>query len=116
MGDVIDQDTFIFTLKNQHNIPPTKFTKNSSRTSDRSIYNYPTYGPIFGKGYDLWFCNKSDLRGGVKCKFPSTFSDTTGKGSSLFSRDSSGEFYGYYLATASEVEVYRVVGEAKDVW
>eukprot|EP01125_Pyxidicula_operculata_P008705 TRINITY_DN2896_c1_g2_i3.p1 TRINITY_DN2896_c1_g2~~TRINITY_DN2896_c1_g2_i3.p1 ORF type:complete len:148 (+),score=42.80 TRINITY_DN2896_c1_g2_i3:1-444(+) len=32
--DAIDKDTFIFTLKNQHNIPPTKFTRNPFKQSN----------------------------------------------------------------------------------
>ncbi|KAK8797557.1 hypothetical protein WA158_005903 [Blastocystis sp. Blastoise] len=43
---------FLFTLSNEHGIPPTKY---DYINSDRSyaIYCYSSYGPIFGGGHDI---------------------------------------------------------------
>eukprot|EP01125_Pyxidicula_operculata_P008702 TRINITY_DN2896_c1_g1_i2.p1 TRINITY_DN2896_c1_g1~~TRINITY_DN2896_c1_g1_i2.p1 ORF type:complete len:201 (+),score=37.88 TRINITY_DN2896_c1_g1_i2:16-618(+) len=103
---VQDQDTFIFTLKNQHNIPPTKFMRNPLQEYDASILNNELFGPSFGD-YDLFLFNYFN-EGGVGSNFPTTFVDTTGKRDSLFCRDSKRDRFDNLYTTASEVEVYRV--------
>lgn len=46
-------ESFIFTLTNPHNIPPTKYHRNPQ--SQSAIYCDPAYGPTFGDGCTLWF-------------------------------------------------------------
>ena len=41
-----DSEAFIFTLKNPHGVPPTRFMKR--KESDCTIYCNPNNGPIFG--------------------------------------------------------------------
>jgi len=72
---VTDAKAFIFTIKNPHNIPPTKYLSNGSQ----SIYDHSTRLPTFGGGHDLYV-------NGATCtvNFPHSYSDTTGNGSSTF--------------------------------
>jgi len=78
----VNQQCFIFTLTNPHNIPPTKFMH---KTSDKSysIYDVASHGPTFGGGYDITVssgCNSNENN----FNFPYTYEDTTGKGSNTF--------------------------------
>lgn len=41
-----DDNAFIFTLKNPHHVPPTRYMKRSE--SPNAIYCNPQTGPIFG--------------------------------------------------------------------
>ncbi|KAK8797559.1 hypothetical protein WA158_005905 [Blastocystis sp. Blastoise] len=43
---------FLFTLTNEHGIPPTKYDYINSDRS-KAIYCYSSYGPIFGGGHDI---------------------------------------------------------------
>ena len=48
-------------MKNPHGVEPTRFLK--KKDSNRAIYCFPIYGPIFGYGYDIWIednCNRND--------------------------------------------------------
>ncbi len=41
-----DPEAFIFTLKNPHNVHPTKYNKKNN--TYEAIYCHPNYGPFFG--------------------------------------------------------------------
>jgi hypothetical protein len=64
--------TFIFTLTNPYNIPPTQYFLKDRNFAE--IYDNSSYGPCFGG---------SDIRIGFECgnhhNFPTIFDDTTGK-------------------------------------
>ena len=52
-----EQDSFIFTLKNPHDVAPTRFVKR--KDSKYSIYCNPTKGPSFGY-WDIWIDDECD--------------------------------------------------------
>ena len=53
-----DKKAFIFTLKNPHGVPPTRFMKKKDK---RAIIFIPNYGPYFyGNIYISDLCNKEN--------------------------------------------------------
>ncbi|KAK8791051.1 hypothetical protein WA158_005682 [Blastocystis sp. Blastoise] len=50
---------FLFTLSNEHNIPPTKY-KYIHDDRNKGIYCDPHYGPRFGGGHDIYICDQCD--------------------------------------------------------
>ena len=72
-------DTFIFTLSNIYNIPPTKF---NLKIDKNGVYHHPNEGPVFGNNaiyIDKDFKGKSNIS-----YFPDNFEDNTKKGNSIF--------------------------------
>ncbi|KAK8803641.1 hypothetical protein WA158_001335 [Blastocystis sp. Blastoise] len=52
---------FLFTLSNEHGIPPTKYDYSSSNRN-RGIYRNINYGPTFGEGNDIAIVDQCDLK------------------------------------------------------
>lgn len=50
----------LFTLRNQHNYPPTMLPVNTAMSD--AIYCSSTCGPTFGGGHDLHICDNSNAR------------------------------------------------------
>lgn len=48
-----DPNSFLFTIKNQHNISPIKIGLNQSLVG-YALYAHPQYGPTFGGGHDIY--------------------------------------------------------------
>lgn len=98
-----DPSAFIFTLSNPHQLPATKYTLNTKPT-DNAIHCHPANGPCFGgvaKGAcDIMIATNSNQNTHSCFSFPSTFTDTTGKGNKTFT--------GTIYFKTSEVEVYSV--------
>lgn len=88
--------TFLFTLVNPHGVPPTKLPQ-LSPIEECSMHNNPSHGPVFGSGYDMFIADQCHL---TTCyfNFPTSFSDPTKKGNTLF--------VGAARITVAEVEVY----------
>ncbi|CAF1082439.1 unnamed protein product [Rotaria magnacalcarata] len=95
-----DPKAFVFTLKNPHSIPPTRFLVKSGYES-YALYAYASYGPTFGNGPDILVPDRSNLVKGT-FKFGSTYTDTTGRGSATFTGSSSFEI--------GEILVYQLFG------
>ena len=80
-----------------YNISPTKFPNSDTKYS---IYNYPSYGPIFGNsGFDI----------GIKfsdcfTNFPNAYKDVLGKGYSIFKGDNDN-----YYFVLKEIEVFKLI-------
>jgi hypothetical protein len=91
--------SFIFTLFNPHNIPPTKYTP-TSQVFD--VCHSMTNGPCFGgiSQYDIKVVSNSNESIASYSNF-CTFADTTGKGPATFT---GGENF-----TTNEIEVYSVI-------
>jgi len=87
-----DQRTFIFTIKNPHNIPPTKYTYTNN---GNAVYDHASYLSTFGGGHDFYVSGNT-----CSVAFPTSYSDTTGKGSATF--------FGTSSITISEMEVFIV--------
>ncbi|KAK8790001.1 hypothetical protein WA158_006781 [Blastocystis sp. Blastoise] len=43
---------FLFTLSNEHGIPPTKYDY-TNRDRSQAIFCHPSFGPVFGDGFDI---------------------------------------------------------------
>jgi len=84
-----DAKAFIFTIKNPHNIPPTKYLS----TGKHSMYDHQSFLTAFGSGRDLCVTDTT-----CTVNFPVSYSDTTGKGSYTF--------FGSPSTTISEMEVF----------
>ena len=48
---------FLFSLKNKDNVPP--FKSPVYKNHEHAICSYPSYGPTFGGGHDLYISNDS---------------------------------------------------------
>lgn len=94
----MNTSTFLFTLENNHKIPPTRY---NATTNNNAIYCHALYGPTFGTGHDIHICNNSNSTNTSYSNFPSTFGDTTGKGLATFA--------GSYNFLLTELEVFQVV-------
>ena len=71
-------DSFIFTLTNMYDISPTKFPNLDNKNS---IWNNPSYGPVFGDGkFDIAIRYPSSHF----THFPSAYKDILGKGCNIF--------------------------------
>jgi hypothetical protein len=96
---VIDNNgPFLFTLINPHRIPSTKYC---IKNPEHSIYDYSTYGPIFGGGADFYVCSNSQSKEGSYSNFPYSYYDTTNQGNATFT--------GSRNFQTSDIEVYQLV-------
>ena len=93
-----DQKAFIFTLRNPHNIPPTKYTLINS--GSYSLYDHVSYLPTFGGGLDMQTSENCNENNSNYFKFPNTFRDTTGFAGNTFTGNSNWR--------ANEIEVFIV--------
>ena len=91
-------DSFIFTLTNMYNISPTKFPNSDNK---KCIWNYPSYGPVFGNdGFDI----EINFHSSHFTNFPHAYKDVLGKGYSIFKGDNNN--YNFIL---KEIEVFKLI-------
>jgi hypothetical protein len=93
--------SFLFTLTNPHNIPPTKYVL-SANGKVQAMYSKQDYGPTFGGGHDLHIC--SDSYNSIISQstyFPTSYTDTTGKGKETFT--------GAQAFKVKEIEVFQIL-------
>ena len=94
--------SFLFTLTNIHGIQPTKFPL-KNENDGCAIHQYNGYAPSFGRGHDISIKPNCNTNTNSYASFPTTYNDTTGKGNSIFSSNTStGNFQ------VQEIEVFRV--------
>ncbi|KAK8798660.1 hypothetical protein WA158_007745 [Blastocystis sp. Blastoise] len=74
---------FLFTLSNEHNIPPTKYDYTNS-DKDCGIYCDASFGPVFGGGRDLCISDKCHNNNTSFCYAESFDQVNTTPNSSLF--------------------------------
>ena len=79
-----------------YNIAPTKFPN----TNSDSIYDYSSYGPCFGGGFDIGICCNSSHY----ANFPNSYKDVLGKGYSIFKGDN--DNYNFNL---KEIELFKLI-------
>lgn len=72
-----DPSAFLFTLKNPHSIPPTKYPIKKLHVS-RAIFCSITHGPLFGSDLEVY------PNGTYRVRFPSCYLDTSGYGQKTF--------------------------------
>jgi hypothetical protein len=73
--------SFLFTLKNPHNIPPTRY---NCKNPQRELYGVSNLGPIFGRGHDLLIYHNACINLNSYCHLGTTYNDTTGRGDKTF--------------------------------
>ena len=101
--DKNDVHAFLFTLKNPHNIRPTKYSINEHSARFAVAHrkaNGPTFGSVSNGGSDMHLRDPFNTLGS-RIFFPRTYNDTTSKGRSTFTGDS-------YFA-CEDVEVFLLV-------
>ena len=91
-------DSFLFTLTNIYNTSPIKFPNSDI---NNSIYDEGCYGPIFGKGYDIFFGFSSYQHISY---FPKSYEDILGKGYSIFTGDTNSNYI-----NLREFEVFKLI-------
>jgi len=95
---VNDNSSFIFTLKNKHNIKPTKYICNYPQYG---IYDNSSYGPCFGGGFDICIYDKANTSTSNYTNFPHSYTDSTGVGRETLTT---------YNFTVRDYEVFNFVG------
>jgi hypothetical protein len=99
-GSKFDQSgrSFVFTLKNPHNIPPRKFRLVTDR---RAIYCGGGDGPSFGAGTDIRVLDNCNAQNNNYLSFGSSYENDTGKdGKTLLD--------GEYNYMVKELEVFSI--------
>ncbi|CAF3777822.1 unnamed protein product [Rotaria sp. Silwood1] len=106
-----DPAAFLFTLKNPHDIQPTKFLSNPNERN--SVAHSNAHGPYFGgvikdkeHFVDILISTNANKNSDSESSFPSTYIDTTGKGETLFT--------GTKKFMVSEIEVYKRLDEGDE--
>ena len=94
--------SFLFTLTNMHGIQPTKFPLKDENDGN-AVCHDTDYDPAFGGGHDLRISSKCNSSASSSANFGSTYNDTTGKGSSIFTSNVSSNNF-----QVQEIEVFMV--------
>jgi hypothetical protein len=98
--------SYLFTIKNPHSVPPTKFPLKADR-KEFAIYGSPEYGPAFGNGFDLSISNDSNKHvNSYAHMFGYTYANETGKGGQA---PAATFFTGAGHFAVKDVEVFEVV-------
>ena len=96
--------SFLFSFSNIHNSEAVKFP---CVNDNKALYYNPDFGPLFGEyGNDLGLYKDFLKEGGFSCSFPNTYSDTLGKGRSVFTGDSNNSSNRFQI---KEIEVFKVM-------
>jgi hypothetical protein len=91
--------SFIFTLKNPHNLPSQIFKQ---KQQEKAIYDYATYGPVFGGNYDLKVCDPLQVSESNYSHLGSVYVNDTGIEGGLL-------LTGQYRFAVEEIEVFEVI-------
>ncbi|KAK8815393.1 hypothetical protein WA158_003605 [Blastocystis sp. Blastoise] len=97
---------FLFTLSNEHGIPPTKYVYDSTiRTT--GITCFPTYGPVFGLFFDILISDRYHTNLNSHCKAERYAERLTPQNNCLFVNTAGPDEENYF-----QVEDYEVWGRA----
>lgn len=98
--------SFLFSFRNNENIPPFKSSLKDDQTP-HAIYRHSTHGPVFGGGHDVHIGDKAAYRSnsyinfGHTYRLPSGYTDHHHNKASLLA--------GSKYFTPSEVEVFYLI-------
>ncbi|KAK8809763.1 hypothetical protein WA158_000706 [Blastocystis sp. Blastoise] len=95
---------FLFTLSNEHNVPPTQYQQHGKGDA---IYCSSSYGPTFGGGHDIYICDQCHSNNDSYCNALYYAENNTPQKSSLFVNTNNAESANYFI-----VEDYEVWGRA----
>jgi hypothetical protein len=91
--------SFVFTIKNPHNLPPTILKQ---QQEGNAIHQYGQRGPVFGQGHTLSVCDQCHTSDGSYSNFGSTYANDAG-----IAKDQ--VLAGTRNFTVEEIEVFEVV-------
>jgi hypothetical protein len=91
--------SFLFTIKNPHNLPPRIFKQ---RKQAYTIYPRDTYGPTFGDGHDIHVSDECHSSTGSYTRLGSAYTNDSGISESQV-------FTGDRHFTVEEIEVFEVL-------
>ena len=91
-GDINTAGCFLFLVENPHGDAPTCF---EYKNDGSAMYGGPGYGPTFGGGHDIYISSDGSLS---YTNFPSSYTDTLGRGNATFT--------GAYNFTFEDYEVW----------
>jgi hypothetical protein len=95
----LSMDSFVFTIKNPHNLPARIFRQ---KQAAKAVYHGGSYGPAFGCGHDLTVCNKCRDSSGSGSILGNTYTnDTRITGNEVLT--------GAQQFTVQEIEVFEVI-------
>jgi hypothetical protein len=91
--------SFVFTLKNPHNLPPRIFKRQREK---HAILCHGSYGPVFGDGHTLSVCDQCHTSNGSYSNFGTAYANDTGiAGNQVLA--------GTQNFTVEEIEVFELV-------
>ena len=94
------KDSFIFTLTNIHGTEPSKFNNKDSN----NVNHHKDRGPCFGNYNDIYIQNDFKNTDSYS-SFPNNYSDSLGKGKSIFTGDLNNDKNNFRL---KEIEIYKL--------
>jgi hypothetical protein len=92
--------SFVFTIKNPHNLPARVFKQ---KQESYAICDNSSYGPIFGDGHTICIYNESHSSNNSYSRFANTYPNNTGIANNHVL--AGGENF-----TVEEIEVFEVIG------
>jgi hypothetical protein len=90
--------SFLFTLKNPHDLPPTKYACTAYLSHE--LQGDAKHGPMFGRGFDLYICDGANNSFYNYTVLGTAYKDTTGHGKRTFT--------GKKIFRVGEYEVFAV--------
>ena len=93
--------SFLFTLSNIYDIPPTKYP--NTQNYDWAVYHGINFGPIFGGNNDLRIADNFLNNKKSYCILGYSYPDILGKGNSVFSGDVNTNYF-----RLKELEVFKL--------
>lgn len=99
-ANVGNDDAFLFTLTNPHNIPPTKYPLQPSEKQHAVSYT-SNDGPKSNGEHRIHICSNSNSLNDSYINFPHTYADSTGQGNNIFTGNRN------FLTT--DIEVFKLM-------
>jgi hypothetical protein len=93
--------SFVFTIKNPHNLPPRIFKQ---AQKEYAIFTYNPYGPTFGNGHTLHIRDECHTSNGSYSSFASCYPNDTGIANDQV-------LVGSKHFTVEEIEVFEVTSK-----
>jgi hypothetical protein len=93
-------ESFLFTLKNPHGIPPTKFRLKAEKKKE-AIYCRSSWGPRFGVTDGIYICNRCNEKASNSASLGDAYANDTGL-------DGKTVFAGSEIFQVREIEVFEI--------
>ena len=90
-------ESFLFLLTNANGNQPTKF---SYKNDGKALYNFNSYGPIFGGGADLYIASQSNIYPCSYCNLGVSYTNLLDLGANTFTGSQSFQ--------TNEIEIFKL--------